>query len=339
MQMLKWTLRIGGGIAGVIALLAVTGVVAFTLWKGDAIKTLEANSQVIATARGDVEYATLGDGVPFLYFHGNPGGYDQPLIGHRLNPDKYADRMTIGVSRPGYLRTPVSSGATFEEQADLFAALLDELKIDRVVVIAASGGGYPGVQFAMRHPERCIALVMLATSVNYEPIPEGGWKENTRQIPVPNVLAWALQGPLFDAVATEFIPDLDTSNPELVAHTKGILLSVLFPMERRIPGSHNDTLQRDFPEIDSWPLERITAPTLILHGDADENSTYRGATYLAEKIPNATLVTFENADHNMILTRGEEIKSRTDQFVAEVLLAETEPETGAVDGQSQPPSP
>ena len=39
----------------------------------------------------------------------------------------------IGVitpSRPGYGRTPLSSGKTSAEAADLLAALLDELKID-----------------------------------------------------------------------------------------------------------------------------------------------------------------------------------------------------------------
>ena len=36
----------------------------------------------------------------------------------------------IAPSRPGYGRTPLSSGKTHEEAADLMAALLDELKID-----------------------------------------------------------------------------------------------------------------------------------------------------------------------------------------------------------------
>ncbi|TFG27957.1 hypothetical protein EU528_11965 [Candidatus Thorarchaeota archaeon] len=44
------------------------------------------------------------------------------------------------VSRPGYLRTPISTGVAFENQADAIAALLDELDIPQAAVLGASAG-------------------------------------------------------------------------------------------------------------------------------------------------------------------------------------------------------
>jgi pimeloyl-ACP methyl ester carboxylesterase len=140
-----------------------------------------------------------------------------------------------------------------------------------------------------------------------------------RDIPMPDVLASVLSGPLFETVATQFIPDLDLRNPSQVAVTVDVLKSVLFRFGERLPGIRNDILQRDFPEIDSWPLETIPVPTLLLHGDMDENSTYQGSLHVASKVPNARLVTFEGADHNMLVTRGKEIQSHISQFIAEVM--------------------
>jgi pimeloyl-ACP methyl ester carboxylesterase len=130
----------------------------FAAWRADYVRRLERGSRVVETRLGPVEYAEFGEGVPYLSLHGTPGGYDQAIAGRLANAESQAGVRAIVVSRPGYLRTPLSSGATFEQQADLFAALLDELEVKRVVILAASGGGYPAVQFALRHPDRCIAL-------------------------------------------------------------------------------------------------------------------------------------------------------------------------------------
>lgn len=317
--MKKWLVRSFVVIVGFFFVSFAVGSVSYFMWKSREIAKLEQNSTVIETSRGQVEYAIAGEGTPFLQFHGNPGGYDQSVAGAKRFPEHYVNRQMIGVSRPGYLRTPLSSGATFEEQADLFAALLDELGIEKVFAFGVSGGGYPALQFAMRHPERCHGLILLNASVNYEPLIDGDYTAAMRDVPVPNVLAWILSGPMFKFVAENFIPDLDPNNPDQIAAIKDVLQSLFLNFEARLPGIRNDILQRDFPEIDHWSLESISVPTLILHGDMDTNSVYAGALHVASQVPNSKLVTFEGGDHNMIITRGDEIRSEISQFVGSVL--------------------
>jgi pimeloyl-ACP methyl ester carboxylesterase len=53
----------------------------------------------------------------------------------------------------------------------------------------------------------------------------------------------------------------------------------------------------------------------LLHGNKDENSTYEGSLYVESKVPNAKLVTVEDADHNMIITRGDDIRYEVDRFM------------------------
>ena len=62
-----------------------------------------------------------------LSVHGGLGGADQGrLIADWLAGEGY---RILSPSRPGYLGTPLASGATVEEQADLLAALHDTLEI------------------------------------------------------------------------------------------------------------------------------------------------------------------------------------------------------------------
>ncbi len=117
--------RFALGLFILASMTAAALLVGFTSWKRETIARLAAQSQVLQTSRGLMEYATKGEGPALLLIHGSPGGYDQAMAFVSQNPGF----KLISVSRPGYLRTPLETGQTPEEQADAFAALLDELNI------------------------------------------------------------------------------------------------------------------------------------------------------------------------------------------------------------------
>jgi len=127
-------------------------------WLSSRIQELEKGSEIVQTSLGTVEFKRHGSAPYLLAFHGSPGGYDQ--IPSFVTPFVYAGIGYISPSRPGYLRTPLDSGRTFDEQADTFAALLDELKVDKVVAYGISGGGPSAIQFAARHPDRIYSLLL-----------------------------------------------------------------------------------------------------------------------------------------------------------------------------------
>ena len=97
-------------------------------WRRMVKTKFEACSEVVQTKKGPIEFAKKGNAPYALCLHGSPGMHD----GYN-NYFSYILDAGIGVitpSRPGYGRTPLSSGKTSAEAADLLAALLDELKID-----------------------------------------------------------------------------------------------------------------------------------------------------------------------------------------------------------------
>src|SRR5579871_2478147 len=124
-----------------------------------AQQRVSRGSSIIHTKRGNIEYAAIGEGAPLLVVHGAGGGFDQALdFAPKLNQ---AGFRCIFVSRFGYLRTPLPADASPEAQADLYASLLDSLAIPEAAILGVSAGAPSALQFAIRYPERCSALVLL----------------------------------------------------------------------------------------------------------------------------------------------------------------------------------
>ena len=103
-------------------------------------------SRVIRTAQGLIEYSTFGNGLPVMFIHGAGGGHDMGRVFAKLIGE---DFFWICPSRFGYLRTPIPEEASFESQADAYAALLDYLHIEKAAIIGLSIGGPSAPLFAL----------------------------------------------------------------------------------------------------------------------------------------------------------------------------------------------
>ncbi|HYG58096.1 MAG TPA: alpha/beta hydrolase, partial [Symbiobacteriaceae bacterium] len=129
-----------------------------------AFERVRGQSTVIASPYGDIEYSEGGTGTPVLVIHGSGGGYDQgELIAQSFLDDSRF--RWIAPSRFGYLRSTFHDGATFDDQADAYAALLDHLGIEKVAVVTISHGGPSALLFALRHPERVSSLSLISAGV------------------------------------------------------------------------------------------------------------------------------------------------------------------------------
>src|SRR5512146_212673 len=118
----------------------------------------------------------------------SPGrGYDQGLdLGEPLA--KKGLRV-IAMSRFGYRRTPLPVDGSAAAQADAHACLLEALGIERAAVIGASAGAPSAMQFALRYPERCCALILLVPAA-YAPRPGGAAAVTP---PMESLPTWARQ--------------------------------------------------------------------------------------------------------------------------------------------------
>ena len=256
-------------------------------WKRKQEQRLLTEGRLLTTARGTVEYQVEGEGPTILVLHGSPGGYDNGIALARSLALK--GFTVLAPSRPGYRRTPLASGKTPEEQADLFAAFLDTLHIQQATVIAISGGGPAALQFALRHRERCQGLLLIsALSQVYSE--EGVYRSLP---PVQRVLKRTVDQLI---VFNPFLYLL-TGVINRVPQGSGLsgFVNSLVMNDLRTAGYRND--MRQFAALPAYPLQDIAVPTLIIHGTRDVDIPFDQARQMADAIPGSRLVVVEGAQH------------------------------------------
>jgi pimeloyl-ACP methyl ester carboxylesterase len=206
-------------LVAVLALLVLGGYLAwFQSWRAGQMLDLAARSEVVKLPAGEMEFAVRGSGEPVLIFHSAPGGYDQALaLGGFLEEEGF---QIIAPSRPGYLRTPLSTGPAPENQAEAVAQLLDYLEIFQASVIGLGWGASAAIEFAKNFPDRASALVLVSAATSETP-PAAG-------IPFPQALADQVGG---DAASDWFLKNA-ARDPEKVLGTAFDLTSSGGPVER-----------------------------------------------------------------------------------------------------------
>jgi pimeloyl-ACP methyl ester carboxylesterase len=272
------------------------------------IEKLNAASGVIQTARGPVETLITGEGPAVVVLHGALGGYDRA----RVYSFPEAGFKFICPSRPGYLRTPLSSGITAEEQADLTAVLLNELGIEQAAVIGCSAGGPVAVHFSIRHPHRCWGLVM-GNAIN-APIP------GLFDLVTPLARAFFQWDWLTWLGVNRFVlfllqPSLGLqtfADPGKQARILSMLRSI-HPTSVRREGFINDMNQ--FQQRDGYPLENVTAPAMVVHGTRDVVVPYHQGEESARRIPSAKFLSVNGGTHLCFISHQEQVKPALVKFL------------------------
>lgn len=121
-------------------------------------KKVEQVSHLVRTERGLIEYRSVGQGPAVLVLNGGHTNCHSPL-GHEAFFLQQGFQLIIP-SRPGYGRTPSSTGRTAETFADALVSLLDHLQLDQVIIVGISAGGPTALQLAGRHPERVSKVIL-----------------------------------------------------------------------------------------------------------------------------------------------------------------------------------
>jgi 2-hydroxy-6-oxonona-2,4-dienedioate hydrolase len=303
----------------VIAGLSIGAAAVYSTYARDLQATrarLIAGSQIVQTSHGPLEYASLGEGPPVLVLHGAGGGYDQGL----LLAQTYGGKgfRWISPSRFGYLRSPLPAVASTAAQADAFAELLDALAVDRVAIIAMSGGVPPALQFALRYPERTSALALLS-SAPYTPLSAA-----EQQLPVP---IWVYQAVFSSDLPYWLIQQVAPSRLDLLFDVKPALRATLTPEEAAVVASmvaafqpvtwRIDGLNNEGAAIDpqaSYLLAEMNVPTLVIHARDDGINPFRFGQYTAQNIAGAQFMPLESGGH-MLLGHGTQVRQTTNDFL------------------------
>jgi 2-hydroxy-6-oxonona-2,4-dienedioate hydrolase len=301
-RILRWT-AIG-------LILAVVLVSASYFWDiNRAYERIHGKSTVIPSPYGDIEFTEGGSGPDVLVIHGSGGGHDQ---GELLVKAVIGDQFHwITPSRFGYLGSTFHKNATFDDQAQAYAYLLDHLKIKRVAVVALSHGGPSALLFATLHPERVSSLTLISCGVASSASPDqaqanrkgGMWVTIFKH----DALYWTISK-VFKKQLTELMGANDVVIASLTPEQRELvdqIIDYMNPVSPRYAGVAFDNKA-------AMPNERIAAiraPTLIFHATDDTLQLYSNAEFAASTIPGAKLVSFNSSGHLLVCVEQSAIRT------------------------------
>jgi pimeloyl-ACP methyl ester carboxylesterase len=289
----------------ILAVLIVATAGVYTMFSRDlsgARARLTGRSQTIETSSGTFEYAVMGEGEPTLIVHGAGGGFDQGLDmtaalagrGYRL----------VAPSRFGYLGSILPSNLTTSMQANAYAQLLDHLGIDKVVVVGISAGAWSSMQFAIHHPERCQALVLLVPA---DYLPAGTSIRGGAIVGAifnSDFIAWAAlklisimpggMTPMMLGTDSDVVRAADPSEKVRVQQ----ILEHLLPVSARTGGMQFDIETAATREL--YPTEKIACPVLTVSAEDDRFGTASRAKYIAASVPDGRAVVFATGGHALV---------------------------------------
>ncbi len=279
---------------------------------------LAAGSEIIETRHGAVEFARTGGGPAMLALHGAGGGYDQGLLlASALGGDGFS---RIAPSRFGYLRSTLPQDPSTEAQADALAEMLGALGVERVSILAMSGGVPPALQFALRHPDRVSALVLLSSA------PFTPFTAKEQDLPVPIWLYQALFSsdfpywllarsarPVLQSVF-DVTPDMRADMPPDEEAFVAAMIDGFLPVTARIAGVGNEGAAID--PATRYEIERIGAPTLVIHARDDGINPFAIGAAVAGRIPDAELVALPAGGH-LLLGHHAAVRAKVTAFLRE----------------------
>ena len=233
-------------------------------------------------------YERRGGGEPLLLIQGMTGNHmhwGEPFLS-LIEPDFdaiYYDHRGIGRS------AAVTDPFSIADLADDAIALLDLLEVETAHVVGISMGGMTAQEVALRHPERLRTLTLGCTFA--------GGPDSTATDPalVMHLGELFMSGKLGEAFAEALLLNV---SPEFAADDANLApfrqIAEELPMELPIMLAQ---LQAISAHDTSARLHEIDAPTLIVHGSADQILPVANAHHMAGLMPDARLEILEGVGH------------------------------------------
>jgi pimeloyl-ACP methyl ester carboxylesterase len=238
-----------------------------------------------------IYYETHGQGHPLVLISGL--GNSHLFWWKQIAPLSAHFRLVILDNRGIGESSRVQAAFSMADMADDVAALIDHLSLGPCFVLGISMGGFVAATFGVRHARLVHKLILTSTSAG---------------------------GAAHQAASKEILAMLiDTGGADVEAYTRQVYTAIAGSNYMQ---AHPQDLDRIVANAIAAPLspetylyqlnaingyvttqgvneilDRVVAPTLVIHGDVDPLVPYANGEYLAHKIKGATLRSYAGVGH------------------------------------------
>jgi pimeloyl-ACP methyl ester carboxylesterase len=266
----------------------------------------------LATASdANVYYEDFGDGTPIVFTHAAQATH--AIWDHQTGV--LADRFRTvtwdwrGVGRSDKPRT----GYTLETLAGDLIALIEHLGVGPAVLVAQGSGTHAMLEAYYRRPDLVSKLVLVSGAPWHN-----GDRDGEKGGLSAEFTEW-VNGEMAGGgqICAQFYANL--YNRYMFHTDPGSAVGGWFlNMALETPMFVLDRYRRSLKVVDHREkLHTVTCPVMIAHGRYDSKQRYEGAEYLAKRLPDARLVTFEKSAHLPNLEEAARFNEELSRFAEE----------------------
>lgn len=261
---------------------------------------------------GRMRVVEAGAGKPIVLIHGWP-----------TNANAWRDQISalsnahrvLAVDLRGFgASTPMSEPSVARLAADV-NELLAELAVDDVLVIGWSLGGLVVLSYLEQFGAERLRAVGIV-DVSPKLLPAEGW-ESGRGTPfsIEGLATWSggwSSDP--ESVVTEVYTMGFVDHERHAAERDWLIAESMRADRATAMRTLLDAFEQDYRGV----LAEITIPALLLFGAHSTSTTAHVRAFLAETIPNSTLVVFENSSHCLMFEEPTKFTETVDRFAQSV---------------------
>ncbi|MFI5956819.1 alpha/beta fold hydrolase [Cryptosporangium sp. NPDC051539] len=234
----------------------------------------------------ELTYQESGHGTPLVLLHAFPLSSAMWATQHWLLADTC---RLITPDQRGWGDSPLGDEEpSMDVLADDLALLLDDLKLEKVVLGGCSMGGYVTMAFLRRYPERVLGLVLANTKASAD-----NEKAAANRIGIAHALEHTRSAePLIENMFGNLLgKTTQTTKPAVAEAARAAILAA--PVGAAAWAQYAMASRADSFEV----LRGANVPALIISGEEDALITDADVSALASALPDAQVVEIPHAGH------------------------------------------
>ena len=274
------------------------------------MSTLQTKSGFVHIDNARLYYETAGQGVPLVMIHAGVADSQQWNNEFTFFARGY---QVVRYDMRGYGKSEPAEGE-FSHMGDL-VAILNALGLDEpAVIMGCSMGGGLAMDFALTHPSKVRALIMVGSG------PSG------LELDVPAPAKFADVEKAFEAGDLDLVSEIETQiwfdgmgrAPEQVNQS---MRKLLYEMNRQALAHEVKQLGKRLPNTQVPVFDRLgdlKIPVLIIVGAHDTPYILAAADYMVERTPSAKKAIIEDAAHLPNMDHPEKFQAIVTNFLEDL---------------------
>lgn len=269
-----------------------------------------------------LHYDEAGTGQPVVFISGGSGKVQDfslsPL--YDLAVDKY---RVIIIDRPGlgYSEKPSDEETTPDVQARLIHTALNELEVEKPIIVGQSWGGVIALAYAQEYSSELSGIILLGTS----PYPRERQTDFFNVIARTPIIGDLIVHTIYVPIGRHWIaPMVIEQNKDYFAPLESVPETFYdSTIELGLRPSHVIASAEETLIIPASlatlvnDLDKVNVPVIIVAGDQDTHAIEQAAR-LEEDLPVAKVVVVEEANHYLWFSKAEIVMESIQQLIADV---------------------